>query len=437
MWVTGFSQTTCITFHRWAARIATLQAVVHSIIYTFYYFWEGGSAAYYTEASKAFYWWGIIATLALFLGASVSVLPLRIYFYESFLITHILLAILALVATWYHIHLEFYERWGYKTWLYICFAFWLFDRFMRFARVMFYNWVGGRTEASAELLHGGEIIRLTVSPGRSWHYQPGQYTFLYFPGIGRVWESHPFSVCGWSSPTEDATPSTSRCEVERDGLSEKISESEIKSTPNDSPQQAPQSTNYHNSHGIITFLIRPAKGVTRALQNYLASRSPGPHSIEVLTEGPYGHTANLEHFKHILCIGGGIGITALLPYVQDFTFRNQGQGAQGQNGIDKHSMTLAWTANEQELVSAVREMIPETTVSNALEVCIKVTNGEEDRMNLREIIKGEVEKVEKGGRLAVVVCGPPGMADEIRRNVVDCVGENGVLINMFEESFTW
>ena len=55
--LTGWSQTTFLTFHRWAARVATLQAVVHSIAYTLAYFEPptGGAAAYAAEAAKAFY----------------------------------------------------------------------------------------------------------------------------------------------------------------------------------------------------------------------------------------------------------------------------------------------------------------------------------------------------------------------------------------------
>jgi len=42
IFITGLGQTTCLIFHQWAARVAALQAVVHSIIWTFEYFWIGG-----------------------------------------------------------------------------------------------------------------------------------------------------------------------------------------------------------------------------------------------------------------------------------------------------------------------------------------------------------------------------------------------------------
>ena len=54
--VTGWSHTTFLTFHRWAARVATLQAVVHSIVYTIAYFYPpDGPKDYATEAAEPFY----------------------------------------------------------------------------------------------------------------------------------------------------------------------------------------------------------------------------------------------------------------------------------------------------------------------------------------------------------------------------------------------
>lgn len=53
---TGWSQTTFLTLHRWTARVAAVQAVVHSIVYTLAYFepYEG-AAAYAAKAAEPFY----------------------------------------------------------------------------------------------------------------------------------------------------------------------------------------------------------------------------------------------------------------------------------------------------------------------------------------------------------------------------------------------
>ena len=55
--LTGWSQTTFMTLHRWTARVAVVQAVVHSIVYTLAYFEPGytGAAAYAAKAAEPFY----------------------------------------------------------------------------------------------------------------------------------------------------------------------------------------------------------------------------------------------------------------------------------------------------------------------------------------------------------------------------------------------
>lgn len=55
--LTGWSQTTFLALHRWTARVATVQAVVHSIVYTLAYFEPGyaGASAYAAKAAEPFY----------------------------------------------------------------------------------------------------------------------------------------------------------------------------------------------------------------------------------------------------------------------------------------------------------------------------------------------------------------------------------------------
>lgn len=57
IFLTGWSQTTFLTLHRWAARVATLQAVVHSIVYTIQSFTpgQGGAAGYAAKAAMPYY----------------------------------------------------------------------------------------------------------------------------------------------------------------------------------------------------------------------------------------------------------------------------------------------------------------------------------------------------------------------------------------------
>jgi predicted ferric reductase len=425
LYITGISQTTALNFHRWSARVATVQAVVHSILYTVTYFWQGGAAAYYEIAAVDFYWWGIIATLALFLLTACSVLPLRQKFYEIFLVTHIALAILAIVGCWYHISLRFATKWGYEVWLYIAIAFWLFDRFARFVRVVAYNWVGGSTEAYAELKAGG-LISLKVYPCRSWTVQPGEHTFLYFPGIGRMWESHPFSITNW---TENGNQISHAAKESATQLSATDIEKEPTAVVQPLGETSPQGKRQHglnNQRPYIEFLIRPAKGATKTLHDYLSRFPRTPQPIDVITEGPYGHATTLQHADRVLCIGGGVGITALTGYVQQYTTaRRCGKPAASR-------LLLAWTAREPGLVGVVQDMIPKDAGDHGVQLMLDCT-AEGNRLNIADLVATEAAGTQ---RLAVVVCGPASMADEVRRQVVANLGK-GAKIDLHVESFTW
>jgi NAD(P)H-flavin reductase len=159
------------------------------------------------------------------------------------------------------------------------------------------------------------------------------------------------------------------------------------------------------------------------LHEHLLSKPRGVQSIRVWTEGPHGHVANLKNFEHVLLIGGGIGITALLPYAQTFA----------SSRTETQTMTLAYTAREPELVAVVKQILPGGI--EELEIDIKVTESESMRMDLGAVIKREASKAGKS-RLAVVVCGPAELADEVRREAVKVVGE-GKRVELFEESFCW
>ncbi|KAH7027176.1 ferric reductase like transmembrane component-domain-containing protein [Microdochium trichocladiopsis] len=305
--LTGWSQTTFLTLHRWTARVATVQAVVHSIAYTLAYFEPGyeGASAYAAKAAEPFYWWGIIATIALSLAVAFAVLPLRVCVYESFLILHIALVILALVGCWYHLVPHFGFEYGYQVWLYICFAFWSADRLARILRIAYYNRPGG-SRALVQAVPGCDaIMQVTVFPRVAWGFGPAQHSFLYLPRLGwfKFWESHPFSVAG---------------------------------------------------------------GITSALQRRLQSSPSGTLELSVYTEGPYaGHRATLNPLftaDTVLCIAGFIGITHVLGVVQAYQSQVAGGGKAGEeddktasrSAMRAKRFVLAWSAREWALLEHVQ-----------------------------------------------------------------------------------
>lgn len=80
LWLTGWSFTTFNQFHRWIARIATIEAVIHSIGYTveaFLGLWhssislkakrntDGGKTEYVEEWNEQYWYMGVIVQILL------------------------------------------------------------------------------------------------------------------------------------------------------------------------------------------------------------------------------------------------------------------------------------------------------------------------------------------------------------------------------------
>lgn len=476
---TGWSQTTFLTLHRWVARISVVQVVVHSIVYTAAYFQEGygGAPAYAEKAAEPFYTWGIVGTVLVCLVAGLAILPIRARVYELFLASHVVLVVLTLVATWYHIVPHFGHQFGYEVWLYIAFAFWGWDRFLRIGRIVLYNGLGvGRVKATVEAVPGtdGKIMEITVFPRVSWGFgNAGQHSFLSFPGLfvrtkGRVWENHPFSIAGWANMPGQLTPLAKKTE-RRQGSGEKgtIEMTHTATTTVDTDK---------SKHRYIKFLIRAHGGITSHLrQHVLASPSGNKLETTIYTEGPYaGHRATtypMYQADTIICFAGGIGITHILGFVQEYMTMKAGATVVGENVVDRkrrmkaRRFILAWSAREMALIQHVKESFlgsasqegPQSAPGLELmfwctgnrtssELSVEKEDKQEEaadiagfsgirtgRMDIASVLKGAMEV---GHRAAVMVCAPGAMADEVTRQTVKCIAD-GFQVDLVEAAFAW
>ncbi|KAM7187165.1 Ferric reductase like transmembrane component domain containing protein [Naviculisporaceae sp. PSN 640] len=471
--LTGWSQTTFLTLHRWIARISVVQVVVHSIAYTAAYFQEGygGVSAYAEKAAEPFYTWGIVGTVLLCLVVGLAILPIRAKVYEFFLASHIVLVVLSLVATWYHLVPHYGHQFGYEVWLYIAFAFWGWDRLVRLARIAAYNGIGGvGMKAVVEAVPGtdGKIMEITVFPRVCWGLgHAGQHSFLSFPGLfvktrGRVWENHPFSIAGWTNmPGQSASLAKT---ATRQQVQDKKAVTEATHTA---------TTTVHTGKGndrSIKFLIRAHAGITSHLrQQVLASPSANRLETTIYTEGPYaGHRATtypLYQADTIVCFAGGIGITHILGFVQEYLTARARATAARKGGMKATRFILAWSARELALIQHVKKRFlgadsEERTRSDlGLELMIwctadatssEVSGGDEGkregameiaessdiwngRMNIASVLRGAMEV---GHRAAVMVCAPGAMADEVTRQTIKCLSD-GFQVDLIEEAFAW
>jgi NAD(P)H-flavin reductase len=208
----------------------------------------------------------------------------------------------------------------------------------------------------------------------------------------------------------------------------------------------------------MVFLIRPYSGMTSRLRTLCASSS-NPQSLRVLVEGPYGATTSpnpLHAFSSLLFITGGTGIAVALSYLNDSI---------PENVTDVH---IVWAVREHAFLSSVlaRDIPAHLLKDERLRITVHVTQDAElkddivvdegdglttlgsglDHKNLeykagRPDVGGTVQhaagEVGRGGKLAVVACGPAQMADEARRACVKALGRGYTGVEYFEESFKW
>lgn len=401
--LTDWSHTTFLLLHRWVASIATLQACIHSAIYLYNYLESGEHA---TEAKLDYWIWGVIATLGMTILLPTSILPLRQKFYELFLVWHVVVAFFAIIGCYLHIYLRFSKQWGYETWMLIALAFWGFDRMFRILRLA----RNGVCKAQITIVDD-DYIRLDI-PGITGEGQ----AYLYFPTLTwRVWENHPFSIAGGmlhsSEPANDANDKET---------SVASSASSSHASPTTDIEKAPtlsvkpmtkQSSKVGTSKLGLSFVIRTHSGTTSLLR----SRKSLPVLVESSYKGSLLHSSHsvLNEHPRLLCIAGGVGVTALIPLLASH------------HGDRK----LAWGARRESLFSGVRDLMESNAMTG---VDVGTTVGR--RMKIQSLI--EAEAVREGGSLAVVVSGPPGMADEARMAVA-AVAARGVEITFVEESYSW
>lgn len=313
------------------------------------------------------------------------------------------------------------------------------------------------------------VMQVTVFPRVAWGFGPAQHSFLYLPRLSwyKLWENHPFSVAGWTTPGAGLGEGTSSpAATNGEGSDGK----EVAVVSHGAPIQAGE------GGPAIRFLIRAHKGMTSALRRQLSASASGTLGLSVYTEGPYaGHKATLSPLytaDTVLCIAGGIGITHILGVVQEYrtqvASRTQGGGEGGKHAeapsrgaMRAKRFVLAWSAREKALVEFVRREFLAQAADEGVECLFWCTDPAEarevapvsvedddtkpsavkdgsaginsGRMDIASVLR---KYAEVGHQTAVLVCAPGGMADVVTSEVVKCVGE-GLRVELVEEAFAW
>ncbi|KAK6379383.1 hypothetical protein LTS17_006301 [Exophiala oligosperma] len=486
LWLTGWSFGTFNIFHRHVARVATILAIVHSINWSVL---EGG-AGYFAESWKEQYWYmGGMATITMSLLLGFSVMWFRVKSYEVFLLIHIALSVITLVGLFYHTKIFNGEYDGY---LWPPVAIWCFDRAARIFRWLYCNiHVRSKsvltTKALATYHKDGDFVRLEIVPGSDFLKPgPGQHYYLYQPLKWKGWENHPFTLASYETIGRAGATAIVEADAPKEAAEKEIQihpGSSGSSTPSESvPSQSQQEvTVFPDAAGQqkLTFIVRPFGSWTRRLKDECLKSPDGVITPKVFIEGPYGERSPLPSYETVIFIVGGSGIAGALPYMQQH-IRARNQSAEDTRDGKKvttitRDIHLVWTAKQSAMIRdvAARELQPflgredihfnlhatarkevvhgsdsDSQVSSVIEANTKlapvmsatgqlgITYGRPDiKACISEIIDEVNNAGSKGGRIAILTCGPAAMADDARAAVHVALKQGKRGVEYFEETF--
>ncbi|KAL5336582.1 ferric reductase like transmembrane component-domain-containing protein [Aspergillus crustosus] len=436
--------------HRWVGRLIVVGAIVHtacvvaeriaetSVEHTSHLVWH-----------VPFFIYGMIAFIGFLLILIQSVSPIRHAFYEIFLHLHLLLAVMAFAGLWYHLR-------G-LTQQYVLLAtivIWGLERAARLGSLIWRNWGKHRTTANVELLPGN-VARVNVALARTWKFRAGQYMYLYIPSLG-LWTSHPFSVA-WTSPEETSI------------ADKRDSSDSFNLLLNEKPRTT------------VSFLIKRRDGFTCKLLRKAVDSEDCQFNATAFAEGPFGGLHSLNSYGTVVLIAGGVGITHPMSYMHQFmeAFTARSTAVRRINliwvvrSLDHLSWIHPWMTSLYEHPAILRKEHPQNhSRSQALSISIQIfltdrhcseeygptpTESEPPwafcappsvtvSIGYGKPCFGNILETEKEGQvgvMAVSVCGPGGMGDDVRGAVRVAQGQGqgqwhgGKVVDLYEETFSW
>ncbi|PTB77024.1 ferric reductase-like transmembrane component [Trichoderma longibrachiatum ATCC 18648] len=385
LWLANWSHSTYLLLHRWVGRMFALYAVLHSIF---------GLLTYKQYEDTVWWKWGAAATVLSVVICLGSGLYVRRAHYEIFLVSHIVLAVLIVVGCWYHLalwyesmgmHIPDYTS-GYEDWLYTAIVVWSADRLVRVVRVLR---SGIRRSVVTDL--GSGYVRVDI-PGIRWGVEPGTNVYVYFPTLSplRPWENHPFSI----------VPTAIMGQSNRASTTSELGGSPSPSAHRDEEKQA-------NTPADVTLLIKKSAGITRHLEHH--------SGLLTLLEGPYpnGDPKDLLRCDRLVLIGGGIGVTSLLPWA-----------------YNHWNVRVVWSVKDSAacLVDEVKGALETSSITQK---DIRIGS----RFNVVEVIDEEASV--GWHKVGVIVSGPGSLCDEVRA-AVSLAGRAGpTKFHLEVDAYSW
>ncbi|KAH3673526.1 hypothetical protein WICMUC_003632 [Wickerhamomyces mucosus] len=407
--ITGIPYTSFIFYHKWVARLMWIHALIHSVCWTAYGIYYKYLTTYETEA----YWrWGVVATVAGGMIIFQAFHAFRNMAYETFLVLHIVLVIVFVIACWYHC----YDL-GWLEWIYTSFAVWGFDRLARLYRMFMF----GFPKAGVEYV-GLDTFKISVKHSKRFSPFPGAFGYVYFITPTQFWQSHPFTIIK-SSTSDDET----------------------------------------------YVFVKAKKGITKSIMKKIEASDGKKIELRICIEGPYGHRAPVEKYDTALLLAGGNGIPGPLSYAVDLASRELRTNQQVKLiWVIRSAEYLTWF--NQELIALVNShvnvdifitskdsnTIKPLSEENTADCQSSTEESKADsksdiistfdlppsiqlhygRPNINELISEEFT-TKNNGTIGIVTCGPPAMVDSIRAAVAKNLTKSENRVDLFEELQVW
>ncbi|KAJ1565026.1 hypothetical protein HK096_004975 [Nowakowskiella sp. JEL0078] len=391
LWITNWDHSTFLIIHRWVAAIATIQASIHSALYLQMHWLDHA-----TESHLPYWIWGIVATLGMCILLPTSILPFRQKMYEVFLAWHIAISVLVVAGCYMHIAERFGYQWGYELWILVAIAVWLFDRGVRLLKI-----ARNGVRTAIIRVFDEDYVRIDVLGVTA-----KGHAYLYFPTLTwRVWENHPLSIASSVIISSPQKKNLENVDIEKEPLVDDGSHTNSNTVV---PKAGyVKSKNIHKRG--LTFFVRMMSGQTAKLRTKT--------TLPVLVESSYGSdesflAEDLSSYPNLICIAGGVGVTAVIHHLQGH----------------KGSAKLYWSVRK----SGIAEELDDFLEGVDKEIFIGSKN---ERLQIPDVLERDLISAEDD--VVVVVCGPAGMADEVRAEVTKLAKKSKVGVKLVEESFSW
>ena len=196
----------------------------------------------------------------------------------------------------------------------------------------------------------------------------------------------------------------------------------------------------------LSFIVRGRTGFTSTLYNRAAANPDGRLVTRCLVEGPYRGSSRLHSYGTVMLFAGGVGITQAVPHVRDLV-------AGYSNGtVATRKVVMVWTIQSPEHLEWIRPWMTEVLAMEkrreVLRIMLFVSRPRSTkeihspsstvqmfpgRPNIDTLLGMEMES--QVGTMAVSVCGPGALSDEVRRAVRTRQYQGNV--DFVEEAFSW